>query len=195
MPPLTGNFSGLRRLRRQLEGIAEPEGEGRTALAAGAQGAVKELLAEQFARGVGPSGEPYQETVRGQLALVSRKLAGAFSSRIDRGIARFTGKSKRDMLIAHQEGHTFPARQVAANQHYLSFNSKGKLVAERRIFRKDGTVRRGGYQRFAAAHTVHARELPQRQIYPEGGMPPRWEERVQLGIAAAMQRLADRMAK
>jgi hypothetical protein len=193
--PLTGNFAGLRRLRRGLESVAEPEGAGRTDLVEGVQAEVKELLAEEFEKGIGPTGEPWQETVRGKPALVSRKLVGAFSSRIDRGIVRFTGKSKRDMLLAHQFGHTFPARKVAAEKQHLSFNSKGKLVAARRIFKKDGTVRRGGYQRFAAAHTVHERTLPARPIYPDGAMPPRWEERIQRGIAAAMERLAARWQK
>lgn len=193
--PLTGDFRGLRHLSKSLESIADPDGKGRETLIGGVQGEIKEVLREEFAKGVGPDGSTWQETVRHRPALISKKLPTAFGSRIDRGIVRFIGQSKRDMLVAHQFGHAFAARKVAANKHYLNFNSKGKLVAERRIFRKDGTVRRGTYQRFAAAHTVRERVLVARQIYPIGTLPLRWEEAIRRGLTDGMKRWGERAEK
>lgn len=193
--PLKADVTGMRRLRRSFEGIVDPEGTGRVGLVSSIQGEVKGLLKEEFATGIGPDGSPWTETVRGRAALISKKLPGAFSSRIDRGIVRFTGKSTRDLLTAHQFGHTFAARKVGAQKNFLSFNAKGKLVAQRRIFKKDGTVRRGAYQRFAAAHEIRERVLVARQIYPEGTMPLRWEEAIKRGLASGMQQWAERTEK
>jgi hypothetical protein len=188
--PLTGDLAGLRRLRRSVEGLARPDGAGRAELAGQVQGEVKALIAEEFTRGVAPDGSTWAPTKRGKPALISRKLPNAFASRIDRGVVRFIAKSTRDLLVAHQHGHVFPARQVGEHKQYLSFNSKGKLVAERRIFKKDGTVRRGASQRYAAAHTVRERVLAARQIYPEGTMPLRWQEAIARGLTSGMTRWA-----
>src|SRR5689334_25438613 len=103
---------------------------------------IREELKQEFAEGAGPYGA-WQRTVRGRAALVSKKIPYAFTFRVDRGEVQFVGRSPRGWLKAQHEGHTFPARQVAANRQHLSFNSKGKLVAERRIFDKKGNVRRG----------------------------------------------------
>lgn len=193
--PLTGDLAGLRRLRRSVESLGKPDGAGRAELAGGVRGEVKGLIVDEFTRGVGPDGNAWQKTRRGRTALVSNKLPGAFQGRIDRGVVRFIAKSTRDLLVAHQHGHVFPKRSVGEHKQYLSFNSKGKLVAQRRIFKKDGTVRRGASQRFAAAHTVRERVLAMRQIYPEGTLPLRWEEAIARGLTGGLNRWAARAEK
>lgn len=193
--PLTGDYKGLARLKRALVSIAKPDGTGRTELLTPVQGEVKGLISEEFAQGIGPDGNPWKETRRGKPALISRRLPNAFGSRIDRGIVRFVAKTTRDLLNAHQKGHEFPARSIKAQTNFSSFNSKGKLVAARRIFKKDGTVRRGGYQRFHAAHSVGKRVLEARAIYPEGTMPLRWEEAIKRGLTGGMERWAAKAEK
>jgi archaeosine-15-forming tRNA-guanine transglycosylase len=193
--PFVRRAAALRRLRRGFESIADPEGSGRAVLIGDVQPEVKALLAEEFAKGIAPDGTDWQRTVRGRPALISRRLESAFVSRVDRGVLRFAARSTRNLLTAHQEGHEFPERHIAANKEFLSFNSKGKLVAARRIFRKDGSLRRGAYQRFAAAHTVKARTLPARPIYPEGALPLRWEEAIRRGLTGGLQKWAATLEK
>lgn len=196
---LTGDFIGLRRLRRNVESLAQPDGKARVDLLAHVQTEVTGLLKEEFAKGIGPDGSAWQQTKSGRPALISKKLAGAFSSRIDRGIVRFTGKSKRDMLMAHQLGHTFKARKVAADKQFLSFNSKGKLVSARRVLKGSAftgvMLRRGASQVFAAAHKIGERVLPARPIYPEGTLPTRWQEGIERGLVVGMEKWHERAEK
>lgn len=193
--PFVRPKAALRRVQRGVQSIADQNGSGRATLIAGVQPEVKALLVEEFAKGIAPDGTDWQRTARGRAALISRRLPNAFVSRADRGVLRFVAKSTRDLLTAHQEGHEFPERHIAANKQFSSFNSKGKLVATRRIFKKDGNLRRGAYQRFAAAHTVQARTLPARPIYPEGTLPLRWEEAIKRGLAGGMEKWAAKMEK
>src|SRR4051812_27184297 len=176
--------------RRALE-LADPGGRGQTAIleSVGVQGLA--LLKSEFATGTSADGDAFTPTKRGRAALVSNKLPYAFEWRVDRGVIRFVGRVKREWLLAHQLGHVFPARSVAANSQYLNFNSKGKLVAERRIFRKDGTQRRGSFQRYAAEHRIRERTLPERHIVPAGpDLPAPWRAAVNAGAAIAVtQRL------
>src|SRR6185295_4702811 len=129
--PLTGDFVGLRRLAADVKKLASGE-----IVLNAAKAEVKGLLREQFQQGIGPDGAPLQETKRGKAALVSRKLQNVFQGRIDHGALRFVGKSKRDMLTGHQEGVTFPARGVAANKQYLTYDKNGRLVKRTRATNK-----------------------------------------------------------
>jgi len=186
---LTGDFDGLRRLRADMGKLATG-----TDLLRGIDREVKGLLKEEFASGKGPYGS-WRPTVRGRQALQSKKLPQAFKSEIGPTGLRYSAKSKRDLLTAHQEGHEFPARKRAANQQFLTFKN-GKLIKNSRALNKKGEVKRGVQQTFAKAHTVGKRVLPQRQIVPEGDtLPPPWENAVTRGAERGMQRWYERAAK
>lgn len=177
----------LRQLRSDLGQLARG-----TLILRGIDRAVKVLLKEEFATGEGPYGK-WQPTVRGRQALESRKLATAFKSTIGPNGLRYSAKSKRDFLQAHQTGHEFPERQRAANQQFLTFNAKGRLTKNGRILNKKGEVKRGYYQIFARAHTVGMRVLPARPIIPEGAeLPPKWEQTVERGATAAVEKWHER---
>jgi hypothetical protein len=186
--PLTGDFAGLARLRRNIEGLASPTGPGQRTLLAAVRSEVKQLLRTEFATSTGPNG-PWVPTVRGKPALASKKLAQAFESEVVAGGVRFRGVVNRDWLEAHQEGHTFKSRSVAAAKQFLTFNSKGRLIKAKRALNKKGDVKRGVHQTFARAHTVGERVLPQRLIAPQGGiLTPSWQAAIARGITNGMQR-------
>lgn len=188
--PLTGDYDGVRRLRTDVAKLATGAD-----LLRGIDREVKGLLRQEFASGSGPYGA-WRPTVRGRQALQSKKLPQAFTSEIGPTGLRYSAKSKRDLLTAHQEGHEFPARSVAANKQFLTFNRGGKLIKSSRALNKKGEVKRGVYQRFAKAHTAGARVLPQRQVVPEGDeLPPPWENAVTRGAEAGVQRWYDRASK
>lgn len=188
--PLTGDVEGLRELRRDFTQLARG-----TDLLRGIDREVKGLLKTEFSSGQGPYG-PWQATVRGRQALQSKKLPQAFASTIGPNGLRYTAKSKRDLLEAHQEGHEFPARKRAENQQYLTFDKRGRLIKNSRALNKKGEIKRGVHQTFARAHTVGARILPQRQIVPQDGdIPPAWEEAIDRGAERGMQRWYERAVK
>jgi hypothetical protein len=193
---LKGDLARLKRLGRDLAEMGQPGSSPQMMLLEPVKQQGLVLLRYEFTESVDPSGSSWAETVRGKPALVSKKLPFAFDARIDRGIVRFIGKSKRDLLTAHDQGFVFPKRSVAANKQYLNFNSKGKLVAERRIFKKDGTPRRGAYQRFAKAHHIRERRLVQRQIAPSGPtMPSLWDAATRSGLAIGFGQWAEKVSR
>jgi len=152
--------------------------------------AVRAVLRDEFKAGAGPNG-PWQLTTRGKQPMQSKKLPGAFKGKVNASGILFTGRTKRDLLAALNAGHVFSARKVQANRQYLSFTKNGRLVAGRKLFNKKNQLRRGAYQRFAAAHTVGPRTLPARPMYPDGALPPTWDE----PISAAVQTALDDWAK
>lgn len=181
--PMTGETARLGRIGRAMTGIADPSGKGHDALLMGVDKQVKLVLKTEFQGSFGPDGNTWVQTKRGKDALVSNKLPNVFISRIENGVLRFIGRGKRDMIEALSSGHVFPARGVSALQHYLSFNSKNKLVRESRLFNKKGDLRKGARQVFAKAHTVSKRVLPPRPIVPAGGeLPSRWDAAVRAGL-------------
>jgi hypothetical protein len=188
---LTGNFAGFRELRKAIRDLSKPDGRAVQDIAKNVKAEVDVVIRDEFASGEGPDG-PWQKTARGRVALISRKLPNAFRSRFDQGVLRYTAKVPRGWLLTQHEGHAFPARKVAALKRYLSFNSKGKLVAERRIFDKKGNVRRGAFQRFAGAHTVGRRVLPPRPLYPTGSLPAKWSNAITRGASVGLSRWYDR---
>lgn len=188
--PLTGDTAGLRRLQSSVQNLARG-----TDILRGIDREIKGLLKAEFATGQGPYGS-WQVTARGRQALESRKLPQAFTSEITASGLRFVGKTKRDFLTAHQEGHEFPARQRAANQQFLTFDKRGRLIKNSRALNKKGQVKRGVHQTFAKAHTVGARILPQRQIVPDGSdVPPSWEQALERGATNGVQRWYERAVK
>jgi hypothetical protein len=157
---------------------------------------LKGVVREEFTRSVDPSGRLWKETARGKPALVSKVLPNAFTFAARDGSIVGVGKSKRDLLDAHQTGYTFRARQVAALKQFLTFDKNGRLIGKKRALNRKGAVKRGAYQVFAREHKVGERVLPERQIVPEGTELPRlWDGAMRLGFTDAMQRWYERTAK
>lgn len=155
------------------------------------------LLKSEFATGTGPSGDKWKPTVRGRQPLQSRKLASAFDITADADSVRGVGKSKRDMLTAHQEGRVFKSRRVVENKQYLTFDKRGRLIRNSRALNRKGDVKRGVRQTFARAHTVGQRVLPARPIIPDrdGELPANWVAAVNAGAVQGMQWWSERAAR
>ena len=130
---------------------------------------------------------------QGREALQSKKLPNAFRFVLAGGKIIGIGKSNRDLLTAHQEGHIFSARHRAANQQFLSFSRGGRLVSEKKLYSKAGKLKRGVFQRFAGAHTVGQRVLPQRKIVPDGQLTGIWLDAVTTGALAGFARWSERV--
>jgi hypothetical protein len=145
---------------------------------------IRGLVRDEFATGVGPYGA-WQRTARGKAALVSKKLPQGLTSRADRGQILFV--IRVPWILAHHKGHRFPARSVEANQQFLTFNARGRLIANRRALNKKGQARRGVFQTFARAHKVKERILPERPIFPTRlGLPPKWKAGIVDGASVGM---------
>jgi hypothetical protein len=182
--PVTGDFAKLDKLAGKMSALADGKGAG---LFPPINRGLKATLREEFTRSVDPSGRTWPLTVKGRPALVSRKLPNAFAFAARDGYIVGVGKSRRDMLSAHQEGHTFRARQVGALKAFLTFDKNGRLISKKRALNRKGAVRRGVIQTFAKAHTVGERVLPKRQIVPEGNTLPRlWDGAIRGGFVEGM---------
>lgn len=191
--PLTHD-GAVAKLGREFRAMATTSSAPRAAMLEGIKGQGLLLLKHEFATSTSATGDPFAKTVKGKPALLSRKLPFAFGARVDRDSVRFVGRVARDWLDVLATGRTFKARQVAANKQYLSFNSKGKLVRESRLFNKRGELRKNVHQVFAAAHTVGERVLPARPPLPTGSeLPPPWEAATKAGVAIAFGRWAERL--
>lgn len=184
--PLTTPTAKLRRLRSDVASLATPTGAGQRGLLAGVRTSVKQLLVEEFATGTGPDGAAWQKTAKGEPALVSRKLPTAFTATIESGGVRFQGRV--DWLEAHQTGHVFARRQGGGQTMIFR---KGKLVSRARAAR-GWSGPKSWTDVTARAHSIGQRVLPQRQIYPENGLTPRWEDAIGRGLVGGMERWARR---
>lgn len=197
--PLTGDAAGLRRLRKHVASLASGE-EGARVLRT-LRSEVNTLLRDEFTKSTGPDGETWQKTVRGRPALLSRKLPFAFQSRVDRGELRYSAKTKRDLLTAHNEGHVFPARHVGAAKvvrdrkgRRLSANQFRRLL-DRRLSAKRPRRKRAYTVGQVRAHIVRQRVLPQRRIVPGSELPTRWEAAFNAALLRAMASWADRAGR
>jgi hypothetical protein len=194
--PLTGDTAGLRKLQRSFGQMATQGSAPRVSMLEDVKRQGLLLLKQEFTDSTSATGAPFAKTVRGKPALLSRKLPYAFDGRIDRDSLRFIGRVEREWLVTMQEGRTFKARKVAANQQFLSFSRAGKLVKESRIFNKKGEVRRGARQVFAGEHTVGQRVLPPRPMVPpnaSGDLPPPWDAAVKAGLAVGFGRWSSKV--
>lgn len=194
--PLTGDVARFGVIRNEMLSLARGDGAAQKKLLAGVKQQVTLLLKTEFSSSVDPSGTEWQRTVRGRPALVSKKLPQAFELELVDGAVRGVGKSKRDLLLAHQEGATFKARNVAAQKQYLTFDKRGRLIKSKRALNKQGEARRGVHQTFARAHTVGERELVARPIVPLGGpLPKNWDAAVRAGLLVGMQWWIERVSR
>jgi len=192
--PLTGDFSGLKKLESAVQKLASKE-----PVLESMKREVFTLLRDEFKQGSGPDGETWEPTKRGKPAMVSKKLPFAFGARADRGELRFIGKTKRDLMSALHAGHVFPPRVAKASA--LRFNSKGSLISaaafrralDKRPSGKNPNRKRRYSIRTAAAHTVGERVLPPRPIIPQSGeMPARWQAAVNAGVFRVVAAWAER---
>ncbi len=209
--PLTGDLRRLRGWALHVQSLGKPNGAKQVAIAKAVGAEVRDLLKKQFASGVGPEG-PWKRTVRGRPALVSRKLPGDFkTSAVASGV--FVS-SRIPWLRAHHEGHTFPARHVAGGRE-LFFNRKGrfrsrqsfegaqyqarirmhairlKMVgatpAQRRRYQAqlDRLAVSSGFVATQRSHSVRARVLPMRRIYPDDMRRGAWGQAIARGFNKA----------
>lgn len=195
--PFTSPTARLAAVQRDLRSLGDPEGSGQRFVLSGIRRAIlRGPLREEFKTGIGPKG-PWQPTARGKQALRSNKLAGAFAAQLLAGAVEFSGAVKRNWLEAHQTGYTFPARKTAANQQFLTFNRKGRLIKNSKaLSKKDGLVKRGVHQTFAKPHTVKAHVLPARPMVPTGTtLPAAWETAASAGASEGLERWAKRVTR
>lgn len=191
--PLTGDVAKLGKLAGKMRTLADGKGAG---LFPPIKQAMKATLREEFARSIDPSGRTWKPTVKGRPALVSKKLPNAFDFAARDGYIVGVGVSKRDMLTAHQSGHTWRERQVGALKSFLTFDKNGRVIANRRALNRKGEVRRGVYQVFVREHKVGERVLPERQIIPEGSTLPRlWDGAIRLGFTEGFTQWFEGAAK
>jgi hypothetical protein len=178
--PITGDFKKLKALEKKLADLAMPKGTAAMQVGKQVSREILKVVKDEFARGVAPSGAPWQEKARGGQALESRKLPNAIRPYPDGLFILFS--SRVPWFGAHQTGHVFPAR--AAGGQVLTFNKKGRLLKASRI----------GRQKFvfdvaAKAHEVRQRMLPARPIHPEPGeKPPAWVAAIARGADTVLQR-------
>jgi hypothetical protein len=222
--PLTGNMRQLRGWATHVQSLGKPNGPKQVAIAKAVGHEVRELLKKQFATGTGPEG-PWKRTVRGEPALISRKLPGDFkTSAVASGV--FVS-SRIPWLRAHHEGHTFPAR--SAGGQALFFNKKGRFVSRQRYAgaqhlagrkmaqlqgalnllsavgpsgvglspkaaaRKATSIRRQlaklsmgtGFEATARRHTIRARVLARRPVYPDDMRRGIWGQAIARGFTKA----------
>jgi hypothetical protein len=186
----------LQSIQRSMESLSSPNGAANKTILRGIKQQVIILLKNQFSTSTGPDGQGWDPTKRGDPALSSNKMIGMFALEIGEGSVTGIGSSKRDLLTAHQEGHVFPARKVAAQKQFLTFGKRGQIVKTGRILNKKGGVKKGYYQRYAAAHVVSSRVLPARPMIPTGSeLPPTWSAAVKAGVSVGMQWWAEKMSR
>lgn len=197
-----GDVKALKRAQKELERAAKQDDALLKKIEQGSIRAVKDLVKEQFKKGIGPDGSPNRKRKDGKTALLSERLArGALDARVQGTSIVFFAKASGRLdqaLEGHQAGVVFPPRK--AGGQWLRFNAKGRLISYSKFLRRTKNAQLGvdtaGYQSFvtsrtskkgktslrfagsrqqAAEHTVGQRVLPATPIYPNGStMPTRW---------------------
>lgn len=190
----------------------------RMAMTRAMAGAVKQAIKDQFAFGVDPYGKPQPERVDGNEAFVSKRLGNAVRvTPVADGVQGLgelkenkSGRARRQWLDAHQQGHTFPARNVSAGS--VAFNARGQRIKLRRLKGVLGKAtkrvtlgEREAYWReqkrsarllgrtvAVRAHTVKQRVLKVRLIYPNAGIGARWGGRIKTATSAALAKQLQR---
>lgn len=181
--PITTPTAALQKAGRTL--MSAPE-----ALAKAISKAAREQLKGEFKDSHDPDGNHWPARVDGKPALRSKRLPGAFTSTWQDDSVKFSGRVERDWLEAHDQGHTFAARNVDARQVRLRFNAKGRLVKSKR-FEK---LKRGRAV-FARAHAVGGRVLPPRKIVPGDSLPSSWQTALKFAALGALNSHLEKMGK
>lgn len=206
--PLTGDTRALQALQKNLRALGTPGSPAERRFLATVRKPLKPAVQAMYTSGTGPDGA-WTPRADGKPALVSAKLPGMVA------IARIPGGFliawRRAWMAAHDEGHTFAARAVAAGRS-LFFSKNGRLVAQSRFERRERTAAtsmqaiqallatgvtgstraklEGRLRRLATgvgfvaeqrAHHIGARVLPARHQRPRGGLPALWVDAIARG--------------
>lgn len=217
--PVTGDFSKLKRFWRIMAQLAVDGKTQERTFGEPAIRAVKDLVKDQFRRGVDPSGSPQQEIVQGhkrkrgdrshagEHGLRSTALSHGAIEAMARGPRIFFfakgGSKLSEMLDAHQKGHTFGAR----TSRLLGAGGKWATRKEIRAYlraKKLTTVRtseglayvrnfRNGTRIYARSKNVTERNriLPARQIYPDS-LSERWDTALAAAISGRLEKFLGR---
>lgn len=199
---LTGDFDKLARLGANVKRLGQVEGSAQKLIASAAIAQIKVVVREEFAFGRGPYGA-WKRTVRGRSALISSKLPTTLRGTIIPGGARF--EFRNDWLRAHHEGHVFPQRNSTGQSLYfksgrLTSAAKYAKAVESYTAKRVGRhyrasvrgqkapkdLKRNFSSKLLAPHTIGARTLPARPIYPTGSPPQRWADALNTGARLAM---------
>lgn len=176
---LTGDFKRLSQLQREMAALAQKEGDAQKSVLRPAARRVQARISHQLGAGVGPDDAPQAPRKDGRPGLASRKIGAAVRVTVVAG--GIAGSSSIDWLEAHQKGHEFPQRQHEGQK--LTFNRRGRLLSARRVARSKFV-----FDRIARRHTVGARVLPARPIYPESGeLPAPWATAVNSGAEEGLR--------
>src|SRR5690349_19485394 len=185
---LTGDFNEVSAVRASMRELGLTSGRAQRDIAKEVAKEVRGLLRAEFASGEGTEGA-WARTVRGKQALQSKRLAGGdFQDTAIPGGVEFV--SKIDWLQAHQEGHTWAAREAGGQSLFL--NEKGRVLRLGKLSKRGLRVK-FVEEKVARQHTVGERELPARPIIPEGSdMPAAWSDAISRGAEAGVKRWYDR---
>ena len=186
--PITGDLARLSRLAEGMKEYADPESRARLEMAGAVATAVKTLVRAEFSEGIDPSGAAWARTKGGRQALQSKKLAPSVKSYPTATGVLF--ESRIPWLQAHQEGHTFPARAAVSREALINPRS-GRFISATRAAKMKFVL-------VAApkAHTVKARVLPARPVFPdETSLPERWQLAAESAVGGVVKAWADRVGK
>ncbi len=210
--PVSGNPYGV--LKKALQQTARD----RLAVTKAMAGAVKLAIKDQFASGVDPYGRPQPALKNGKESFVSKRLGNAINvTPVADGVEGVgelkdnkSGNPRRQWLDAHQQGHTFPARQVGGSR--IAFNARGQRMKLKRLGKTLGkstkrvtlgeresywlerkhSSRLLGRVTNVRAHTVRERVLKVRLIYPDSDIGARWGGRINTATSEALTKQLER---
>lgn len=189
--PLQGPTVELRALAKKMQALGTPGSPLERRFLGRVREGFKPVVKDMYRTGTGPDGSAWAPTKKGKQALASRKMPGMVAvKRIPGGLLLAW---RRAWMVAHDEGHTFPARQVKAESAFLTFDKRGRLIkASRALYKrgvKAGQARAGVYQTFARAHTIGRRVLPPRHQLPRGPLPAPWLAGILRGAEAGFREI------
>ena len=177
-----GDFRKTRALEKKLAELAKKGGKQQADIARATVPPIRKVWKDQLRSGIGPDGR-WQLNKDGSQPLDSRKLGNDFSGKAIPGGVEF--RHPFGELEAHNQGHVFQARQVAAARAARAFNGRGRQVTLKKLMKL-----KRGRATFTATrgHRVGVRVLPERRLYPEGRLPDNWAKAVNAGALEAMRR-------
>ena len=194
----------LRRFLAQLQDLARAGSSSQRRVLTAVATQLRTEVRAQLAAGRGPDGSAQPPTKRGKPALVSPRLARAVDVVPTGTAVRVESKGSHvdDILAAHQDGHTWPARRQS-----IRFSARGKLISAKRFGRlaygkpTERTAGANGYTGFSSRTktgksrlkaykvraNVGARVLPPRPIYPPGStLTAPWRDAIAAGVERGM---------
>lgn len=215
---IVGDLAGFKRAQKAIDRAAKGDPAMMRKIQTRSIRLLKDLVKEQFAKGIGPDGSPNRQRKIGGPALKSEKLArGALDARIQGDAIVFFAKDSAGrldkMLEGHQAGVVFPPRK--AGGQWLKYNARGKLVGWSKFVRaskdrerfsgdgwdnyfrktKTGKLRKTASRVRAQDHVIGRRVLDATPIYPAGAaLSRRWDKALEDAAEWVLQKWADSVA-